>query len=89
MTVTINNNSSSINNINNYSILSSKFYSIHFSISQNDTKTRIFLRNFKNRSLLCTARTPDVLVLVLLLRVMSRNCVCNTRPFRPTYGLST
>ena len=87
MTETLIANSNSSNN--NYSNLSSKFYNIHFSISQNEPKTRMFPRNFKNRSLLCTARIPDVPVLVLSLRVMSRNCVCNTRPCRPSYSLST
>ena len=82
-------NNNSISNNNNYNILSSKFYSIHFSISQNGAKTRMLLRNFKNRSLLCTARIPDAPVLVLSLRVMSRNCVCNTRPCRSSCGLST
>lgn len=93
MTVTliINSNSSNNNSIsnNNYNTLSSKFYSIHFSISQNAAKTRMLLRNFKNRSLLCTARILDAPVLVLSLRVMSRNCVCNTRPCRSSCGLST
>lgn len=80
-------------NSNNYSILSGKFYSIHFSINQNEAKTRMFLLrrrlpcNFKSRSLLYPARTLDALVLSL--RVMSRNCVCNMCPCRPSYSLST
>jgi len=47
MTVTLITNSSSssskISNNNSYSILSTRFYSIHFSISQNDLKTHMFL----------------------------------------------
>lgn len=82
-----------INSINSSSnILNGRFYSIHYSISQSKMKTCMCQHrpfNFQNRSLLCLARTLDVLVLVVSLRVMSRNCVCNMCPCRPSYSLST